>query len=199
MNKAFVASLLAVVFCAPALGDLSSFTPWTDPSTSITWAGTAELKAEKLTVPGTYLWADVEWRVSWDDSADKFHYLYQITNKGDYEISLLGIPMLESNEAQDIGSFLTAGGEVVPGSADFTPGVDPSLASWSFPGLMPGEVSYALDYWSVNKPLALGGYIQDSGIFAVNGAMPSPDNLIPEPATMSLVVLCGVALLRRRR
>ena len=195
MRRTIALAIAVMMLAGTAWADLGSLTGWNG------WEGVTELKAEKVSIPGTYLWADVEWVVEWDSGVGKFHYVYQITSKGDYAVTLLGVPMLSSNEAENIGSYLVEVGDIVPQSADFTPvsPAEPTLASWSFAGLSAGQVSYGLDYWSVNMPLALGGYIQDGGVFSVSGDIPSPSNDIPEPATVALLALGAAGLLARRR
>ena len=64
-----------------------------------------------------------------------------------------------------------------------------------------GDVSYQLQYESVNVPLIsilAPAIIQNGGTTATN-YLPSPSDYIPEPATMSILALAGLALLRRKR
>ncbi|MCY2928496.1 MAG: PEP-CTERM sorting domain-containing protein [Planctomycetota bacterium] len=199
MNRAMVVALATVFLSAPALAGLSGRVGWTDEN-SITWQGVSELKTESPDHPGTFLWADVEWVVEWDSGAGQFHYMYQLTSKGEHAVALFAIPMLPSNEAINIGAFSTGAGDVAPSLVSFEPAppAEATMASWYFDGLQASQTSYALDYWSVNKPLAIGGFIQDS-TFAVTADLPSPDNLIPEPASLSLLAAAALVALRRRR
>ena len=201
MNRAMIVALATVFFCAPVMAGLGGYVGWTDPGSGFTWKGVTELKTENPAVPGTYLQANVEWVVAWDSGASSFHYIYQLSALGDYEISRLAIPMLASNEAIGIGSFATAAGEVAPLTANFLPAppAEATNAVWTFSGLNPGSVSYALNYWSVNVPQTVGGYIQDGGFYAATADLPSPNNLIPEPATVILVALGALAGFKRRR
>lgn len=201
-------SLLAVVavLClhGVAKADLSGLNPWT--GNGRTWADTTEMEQVDPDDPTKFLRANVEWAVEWISSAGEFKYTYQMECTGDFAVTLLGVPMLKSNEAENIGSYLVEAGNIAPQDEDFTysspppPEIpEPTLAWWSYTGLSDGQVSYGLTYWSVNAPLMLGGYIQDGGLFAAHGDIPSPSNDIPEPTVMGLLVTGMVLTVVRRR
>ncbi len=72
---------------------------------------------------------------------------------------------------------------------------------WTFAdqGINLGQNSVGLLFSSPNAPELLFGTIVDGGGFAYAYPLPAPSAFIPEPATMSLLVLGGMAMLRRRR
>lgn len=197
MKRLGMASLLVAVLCAPAMAGLAGYTGWTDPETSFTWEGTSSIALDGLS-------ASVEWVVPYDPASGLFHYVYQLTNVGTVDITKFGVLMLPSNEAQNYGNFSTGAGQVAPSGLSFDYAADPPhevlAAYWTFASLSAGEVSECLDFWSINKPLAWNGFIQDHGD-SVDGNwdLPSPDNTIPEPASLSLLAGCAVAALCRRR
>ncbi len=198
MRNTLVLAVVGLLACGTALADLSGLSAWTDPN-GYTWSGTSGMSQEKTGEPNTFLSGDVEWVVEYVAAQSKFKYTYQIESTGDYGITLLGVPMLSSNEAETIGAYQVEVGNIAPADYNFTNDAnsEPTLAWWSFSGLTNGQVSYGLTYWSVNMPLTLGGYIQDGGLFAANGDLPSPSNVIPEPITLAVLAL-GVGLLVRR-
>ena len=109
--------------------------------------------------------------------------------------------MKDSNEANGIGYFdLTSG--IVPSAAQFG-GSAPNLVSadWLFPStLEAGLVSDGLAYSSINAPVNWFGFIQDGGQGGTpQGPLPSPGDVIPEPATIALLLLGAGAIIGIRR
>lgn len=200
-KRAILAVVLGLCFCGTATADLSGLNPWT--GNGRTWADTTSMSAEDPNELGKYLKADVEWVVEWVSSSQEFKYTYQVECTGDCAVTSLEVPMLESNEAENIGSYLVEAGNIAPTGQGFIPGppAEPTLAYWDYAGLLNGQVSYGMTYWSVNAPLMLGGSIGNCGLFAAHGDVPSPSNDIPEPASASLLILGSVVLagIRRRR
>ena len=90
--------------------------------------------------------------------------------------------------------------DLAPTGATFdpVPPAEPWTATWSFDGLVAPDVSYALTYWSVNEPLEWLGTVIDLG-YTTSGMIASPSNVIPEPATIGLLTVGLLSLLRRRK
>ena len=196
--------LLAV---GTAAGDLDTSNVYTDEN-NVTWTGTVTLDGGLLpeSLRDASLKADVEYVVNSrveHASELQFEYVYQITSQGSTDIAQFSVEMLDSNEAMDIGSFDTGtpAGQIAPTSAAFEgshPSGDPTTANWYFGGLNDvGDVSYGLNFWSVNAPTTGGCAIYDHA-FAM-GTIATPSNEIPEPLTLGLLSVGGLALLRRRR
>ena len=128
-------TVASLMICGSAMADLSSLTPWTD-SLGHEWHGTAVLSGQDPDSPGSFLSANIEWVVQWVPAAEQFKYTYQMTSTGGVAITLLGVPMLSSNEAQNIGATLMEAGNLAPTAMDFQPATgEPTLAAWSFSGL----------------------------------------------------------------
>lgn len=132
--------------------------------------------------------------------ADTFVYAYQVYVNGapnPTEVVYWHVAMLPSNEAQAIDDDPGLGepGGVPPVQAQIDEGVD---AWWKWD---PALATYGdgLVFSSVNMPRGdLMGYVENHGQFAF-GIVPSPADDIPEPATLGLMAVGLLALLRRRR
>ena len=160
---------------------------------AVTWAGSTTLVNGDLS-------ADVEWVVNvpvLHGGQQQFEYLYQVSATGTIAVNKLSVGMLDSNEAMDIGSFQIDPTDIAP-TDQFFGGLPPDSANWTFEGLTDGDVSYGLNYWSVNEPLSAPGSIHDGGTIA-GGILPSPSNDIPEPTITALLAMGGLAMLKRRR
>ncbi len=182
------------------MASLDASNVYTDGN-AVTWSGST-------TMTNGVLSGTIEWVVNapvTHNSQSQFEYVYQVTSLDTEDIGKFAVGMLPSNEAEDIGFFLTDPLDETPIAAFFG-GAAPNLdsATWTFAdpittgGLSQDEVSYALNYWSVNAPILGPGSIQN-GILA-GGLVPSPSDIIPEPATLALLSagICGL-LARRKR
>lgn len=191
-SKLLGAMLCLLLMGGAASAALDGSNAYTDGGGTM-WAGSTTMANGGLSV-------DIEWVVNapvLHGGQQQFEYLYQISTTGTISVNKLSVGMFESNDAVDIGSFQIDPGDIMP-LDQFLGGSPPDMANWTFGGLLGGDVTYALNYWSVNEPLWAPGSIHDGGVIA-GGIVPSPSDTIPEPVTVVLLGMGGLVLLRKRR
>ena len=187
-----LAAAAALGFCGTALAGLDPTNAYVDGG-GTTWVGTTNMLKGQLE-------ADVDWVVNAPvlmNGQMQFEYLYQVKSLASLPVTLMTVHLLPGNDVDEVlgcGSFLTQAGDIAPTDA-FLSGSPPSTANWNFDGLVAGDNSYALSYWSTNEPCDSSGLIQDGGQYAA-GPLPCPT---PEPTSLSLLAIGLVALVRRRR
>lgn len=174
------------------------------------WSGSTvmELDALRATVdwcvygPGQFSYPGL----GYTPTSGEFVYAYQVFVEATTEVLTFSVGLLESNEANNIGTWAISGG-VEPTSMGIqgTPPFEEAAWNWGSEeeeppsGLQPGSNSVGLAYSSINAPLMYGGYIMNGGSSAV-GEVPSASDVIPEPATLGLLLAGAIAAgLRRRR
>ena len=190
-----LAAMAVLALCGTAPAGLDTSNAYTDGG-GTTWAGTTAMANNGLS-------ADVDWVVNAPvlmNGKMQFEYLYQVKSLDSLPVTLLTVHLLPGNAVDEVlgcGSFLTQAGDIAP-TGQFLSGSPPSTANWNFAGLVAGDDSYALNFWSINEPRESSGIIQDGGLFA-GGLVPCPSRYIPEPAGLSLLAVGALALVRRRR
>jgi len=188
----------SVAMAGPLLGDPLAYQGWTGATVLDSGSGLVVSVEYCVYGPGDFPYVDP----NYTSAPNQFAYVYQVYSIGSVEMNSLTIGMLESNEADGIGSIDLGTGGIAPASASFG-GSPPTLdsANWSWAelgGLQPSQYSNGLVYYSVNEPLWWFGSVKNDTQVA-SGFLPSPSDVIPEPATLSLLVGGAVFALRRRK
>ena len=129
-------------------------------------------------------------------TAGEMVYAYQLFSTGSAAVSTFSVALI--NPADNIGSFSALAGDSVTSTLLVNP--PNGKAEWQFAGVTMGGNSEGLAFSSLRVPQNLYGLAINGGTFAIVIPVPTPAEAeIPEPATMSLLALGGLALLRRRR
>lgn len=154
----------------------------------------------------------VEWAVFLDSkypfggyspTANELVYAYtvMVNDSPTGTVSATGYRVLSVNGANNQGVDTTQGG--VAGTAA---GLGGNTAQWSFVAdgnVNPGQTSYILTYSSIFKPVSGNfelSFVSDSGTPAVVfGAARPGDEAIPEPASLALLALGSLMIVRGRR
>jgi hypothetical protein len=195
----FVVGLCAATASAGALnGHASAFNDGNGPSAGA-WTGSTAFNN------GLGLSGYVDWTVfapgafpyaGYTPTAGELAYAFQVFTTGSLAVTSFAVAL--DNVADSIGTFANLTGDV-PASSLLTPAPFGS-AKWTFPGILPGTNSEGLVFSSIKVPKNLFGSTIDGGTGATVIPLPSPDVTdVPEPATMSVLAMAGLTLLRRRR
>jgi hypothetical protein len=124
--------------------------------------------------------------------AGELVYSFQIFSTGPDAIHSLTLNDPNS-AANSIGTFADLAGEAPSSIALGT------QAEWNFAGLDTGENSIGLAFSSIKTPASLFGVVVNGGSFAVAIPLPVPGSSdIPEPASLALMGVGGLMMLRRR-
>ena len=205
VSKSLLTVMVVLFFGGQVLAGLA-----TDPGAYVdsvkTWSGSVTF-SDTL---GQGLSGEIEYAVfapggftysGYTPTPGEFVYAYQITSTGTAPISMLSVTMLDSNEANNISTFVIDGLGISPDSLDFA-GAIPNLGSaqwnWNVNGIATGEGSVGLVYSSINAPMDLFGTVQDTGAQAMVD-LPAPSDVIPEPASMLLVGIGSLMMIVRRK
>jgi len=209
-SSALVLAASAVLFlCGPAnAGQLLNHPDAYDDGVT-EWSGYTDFYGES---GGNVLSARVEWAVfakgkfpftGYTPTSGEFSYVYEVYPNGTLEVNQFWVNMLDSNEANNIGSFALSDSTDDADTAKWGTSNPDALESaiWTFDGdLLPGDASYGLVYSSINQPISSFGFIMDGGTWGIpQSPMPSPDDEIPEPASVVIIAVGGLFAMARRR
>ena len=166
---------------------------------STTWSGSTPF-ANGAGVSGTIEWAVFDagafafGGLGYTPAPGHLTYAYQVFSTGSDAVTSFALSL--AGPANTIGSFSLTGGEPVTGAAL----VGGTKAEWTFAGLDAGEASDGLAFSSTHEPQELFGFTLGGGRFAIAMGLPSPSTTgVPEPTTLSLLVVGGCLWLRRKR
>ncbi len=174
-----------------------------------TWQPVAGWPVATTMMAGLDLAADVTHQVFQDSATGGYAYLYQVENTGLDQswhiIEVLSLTDFTGADENTTLGYLTAGepapfqagGTVSPIGASVNTLSGPTI-SFGFMGFFDpievGEVSEVLYILSDLGPTMITGNVIDGSI--ADGSVVGP---VPEPATMSLLAIGALAMLRRKR
>ena len=126
-------------------------------------------------------------------TAGEMVYAFQLYTTGSDAIHSLTVAL--ANPADNPGSFADLAGDAATSAT-----MNATSVTWTFGGIGPGGNSEGLAFSSPYVPEDYYGIVIDGGSYALVIPLPSPSNVeIPEPATLGLLAMGGLALLRKRR
>ncbi len=164
--------------------------------------------ADTTIMAATNMRGDVTHQVFKDSGSSDYYYFYQVFNAGEssswHIIEALTLTPFTGADGSAMVGYLTVNepsafvaGSVIPSGASINTASGPTI-SFVFPGYINsievGEYGKVLYVRSTLPPDTIMGNIIDGTI--ADGLVVGP---VPEPATMSLLALGGVAVLLRRR
>jgi len=164
--------------------------------------------ADTTVMTVTNLRGDVTHQVFRDSGSSDYYYFYQVFNAGEssswHIIEVLTLTPFTGADGSTTVGYLTANepaafvaGSVIPSGASINTASGPTI-SFVSPGYVDpievGEYGKVLYVKSALPPDTILGNIIDGAI--ADGLVVGP---VPEPATMSLLALGGLAVLLRRR
>lgn len=194
MAKGFVlplvcvlAALSATALAGPLDGDGNAYN---DGFT--TWTGSASIASDGLVVtvdycvyaPGAFPYAGAGYD-GWTPTPGEMVYAYQVDSTG--TLALAEMSVLLDNPAGNIGAFDLGDAGVLPSSKTIN-----GSANWHWSPALLSDHSSGLVYSSVKKPMWGVATVIDGEFGWGFVPSPGPDD-IPEPATMTLLALGGVA------
>ncbi len=167
----------------------------TDPNAlyydGTTWCGSTLMQNGNLKAtvdycvygPGTFSYPGQ----GYTPTSGEFVYAYQVFVEGTTEVLTFAVSLDTSNAASNIGTWSMSGG-VAPDSMDLD-----SEAYWEwYDGMFQGDKSVGLAFSSSHAPKWYDGGILNGGSAATND-VPSPSDVIPEPATLGLLLVGAIA------
>jgi len=178
-----------------------------DFNTLGTWESVAGWSAGTTTMTGSNLSADVTYQVFQDSGTGGYAYLYQVENTGldqSWEIvEGLTLSAFFGADANTTVGYLTANqpsafqaGTPFPDGVSVNPLSGPTI-SFLFPGYIDaievGEASRVLYVLGDFGPTMITGNLINGHV--ASGSVAGP---VPEPATMGLLAMGALALIRRR-
>ena len=191
----FVVGLVSATAWAGALDGhgaayFDGSTTWTGSTPFDNFLGLSGYVDWAAFAPGAFPYA------GYTPTAGELTYAFQVFSTGPLAVTSFSVAL--DNYADGIGTFADLAGDI-PTSSVLLPAPFGS-ATWSFSGIAAGGSSMGLAFSSPKVPKDLFGSTIDGGTGAIIIPLPSPDTTdIPEPATMSVLALGGLALLLRRR
>ena len=188
--KIFVLSMFILFLASSASATLLVNDPCAMPG----WADTLYFGSGDLTTEVDYaVFAPGDF--AGIDSSAGYVYAYQVFNTSvSGAISMFELELLDPDSVAMAGSVGTYGGGQVPSIMAIDSIADVYRAFFS-PSLPANDFSEALLLTSLNGPTRTMASVINSGLSDTNDDAPSP---IPEPASLSLMSLGAIALLRRK-
>ena len=187
------AAFLCVFFVPCVSGGLLLSDPCAIPA----WTGTTNYDS------GGVLLADVDYAVfapgdygGIDPSGGtEYVYAYQVFNNSpDGSISMFSVSLIDGSGATGDTIDAGYGGDVTPTNIYIDYGSNSFKIALFTPSLPAGQFAEVGLFTSPNPPVMIVSSVINSGRSA-QGEAPTP---VPEPATISLLGLAGLALLRRK-
>jgi hypothetical protein len=187
VNLLVLVLLSGVAFAGPLATDPNAYNAWCGSTVMQSANGSLKVPVDYCVYgPGQFSYPGL----GYTPTPGEFVYAYQMFVEGPTDVITFSVALDMGGSGDNEGSWEINDGDVAPDSSGLDEGIE---VYWQWnSGLLTGEKSYGLAFSSLYAPTWGNGGVFNSGSGA-SGDVPVPSDVIPEPATLGLLLVGGIA------